>query len=546
MSTNSQLIARQLVDAIDINKNTGAFTAYVAETMRFVSITKYGVKPGDDISAAINQALRENDRIYIPPGTYYIDPAHVRRTFVRFGDVTTFGAGIDIYRMSNKHIWFDGVIQSKPSNVDWIQVLNIQESKNIFLYGPKIIGDRYTHLSTIGEWAHGIGIYSCDEVYVYRPEVSKTWGDGIYTGIFYHDESGIQQGRVRIEDARIDDISRNGISLTSGKNTEIINPIITNVNRIAPMAGIDVEAEGIGTIRPVLENVTIVNPRIEKCSGTGIALVVIELAGRSQNTNIRISDYLGISNETGMRAYGTSGVLSGSIVISNPTVIEMKNFGIGVHIWHKNMPMLTFENPMIKNCNTTDAINTDGAGFFLSDMFTNDDLENIYIKNANIQDTRTPKKMTTPVWAYTKLSGIGEILIENPIRFDGLNTIQQNSGNGVKKIKMIDGFNVDAANLALQTVTISLRVSTSFNDGKAYKIGKVVYVNLILTLNASYAAGTVLLNLNKSPLASTRVDYNVDGGNGGRADVELNGDLKAQSALTSGQTITANFSYVSP
>ena len=305
----------------------------------FVSIAKYGVVPGDDISAAINQALQENDRIYVPEGTYYIDPAYVKRTFDRFGVPTVFGAGIDIYQMSNKYIWFDGVIQSIPSAEGWIQIINIQESTNIHLYYPKVIGDKYTHLVTTGEWAHGMGIYSSDEVYIHSPNIQKTWGDGIYTGVFYHDTSGIQQGRVRIEDAIIDDVSRNGISLTSGRNTEIINPFITNTNRIAPNSGIDIEAEGIGTALPVLENVYIENPRVENCTqGFGLVVMLNNLVNRSLKTNIVIKDYLSINNRFDIDVWGAVGTLEGKVTFENNNLLNASYLSTRINKWHIGMP----------------------------------------------------------------------------------------------------------------------------------------------------------------------------------------------------------------
>ena len=161
--------------------------------------------------------------------------------------------GIDI--PSNRLVVFNtnSKLILKSSQLQSYQILRIWNATNIKIYFPYIQGDRDRHIGTGGEWGMGLGISSSNNIEVYYPQIYNCWGDGLYLG--ERGDSGTNNS-ILVYYGFFDNNRRNGISIISGSNIKIINPIIGNTNGTNPQCGIDIEPN---TNKEVLNNIRIEN-----------------------------------------------------------------------------------------------------------------------------------------------------------------------------------------------------------------------------------------------------------------------------------------------
>lgn len=115
-----------------------------------------------------------------------------------------------------------------------------------------LIGDKKKHTGTEGEWGHGINILKSKNVTIEGLNVKSCWGDCIYVGN--------ESSNIIIDNCNLNDVRRQGISVTSADGVVINGCTITNVFGTAPQHGIDIEpnkGESVNNVR--IENVTISN-----------------------------------------------------------------------------------------------------------------------------------------------------------------------------------------------------------------------------------------------------------------------------------------------
>lgn len=141
----------------------------------------------------------------------------------------------------------NGALEKIPTNWNSYDILRVQDAQDVHIYNPVIIGDRDNHITSPnennydgfdGEWGMGISIYDSQRIYVYNPNISKCWGDGIYIS----EAGGSINDEIHIKgDIIIDKCRRQGISVVKGRNVYIDDSVISNIDGTAPMRAIDVE-----------------------------------------------------------------------------------------------------------------------------------------------------------------------------------------------------------------------------------------------------------------------------------------------------------------
>ena len=136
-----------------------------------------------------------------------------------------------------------GKLEQLPTASDSYFVLMAYNIENYVVMYPELIGDRYTHLGTIGEFGYGLCIFQSKNAYIHQPVISKMWGDGIYIGLCWYTTQPVQPTNITVFQPLIDSVRRNGISFTSGDNVKIIQPTVSNTSGTAPESGIDIEPE---------------------------------------------------------------------------------------------------------------------------------------------------------------------------------------------------------------------------------------------------------------------------------------------------------------
>lgn len=194
----------------------------------------------------------------------------------------------------------------KPSDKGSYRIIYIKNKSDIVLYNPVIEGDRYGHVGEEGEWGMGISIYSSDNIQIYNADISNCWGDGIYIG-----QSSIMPppSNITIVDAYCHNNRRNGITVTSGIDIKLINPITIKSNGVLPMAGIDIEPNNH---EAVLKNILIKNPFTANNPGKGIQIGLGRLIERGiKPVTIEISNHNDIGSKNAL------------VVSCNPAGVDM-------------------------------------------------------------------------------------------------------------------------------------------------------------------------------------------------------------------------------
>lgn len=203
----------------------------------------------------------------------------------------------------------------EPNDLKRYAILHIEKVENVTVYHPNLIGDKFIHTGTTGEWGMGIFISGSKNISIYQPHIKNTWGDGIYIGR----TKNISCENVQVYDANIDNARRNGISIISGNNILIDNAIVSNTHGTNPMAGIDVEPNNNNDY---LKNITLKNIYTFNNKNRGIILSLKGLVGKEKrsvgisiknHTDIKSKYALSISsgnNKTTLDGYPVSGVIS--------------------------------------------------------------------------------------------------------------------------------------------------------------------------------------------------------------------------------------------
>ena len=174
-----------------------------------------------DYTKLIQRAVDENQKILLPNIPLLVNDS-----------------GIVLKNNSELYFQSNSKLILKPSKLERYGILTIQNSENITIYNPAILGDRSSHLGKGGEWGMGIFILGGRNIKVINPTISNCWGDGIYLG---SDDGGKNNINISILGGILDNNRRNGISVISGKNVVIKNVVLSNTNGTLPMAGIDLE-----------------------------------------------------------------------------------------------------------------------------------------------------------------------------------------------------------------------------------------------------------------------------------------------------------------
>lgn len=156
---------------------------------------------------------------------------------------------------SNTKVVLNGELLLTPNDFANYSILYVT-GNNISISGNGIIvGDKYTHKGTNGEWGMGVYISGCNNISIKGLTIKNCWGDCIYINRNSSD--------VLIEDCFLDDGRRQGVSVISARNVFIRNCKISNVGGTPPEYAIDVEPNEGDTVR----HVTIEKVDVNNCRG---------------------------------------------------------------------------------------------------------------------------------------------------------------------------------------------------------------------------------------------------------------------------------------
>ncbi|NIF04294.1 hypothetical protein F3J23_02475 [Chryseobacterium sp. Tr-659] len=221
---------------------------------------------------------------------------------------------------SNTNVFFQKnskIIYTGEVNGRHYDIVKIEDVENVNLYNPYVVGNRDAQMKHTGEWNAGLSIQNSRNIKIYNATIKNTWGDGIFVG----SETGSFSEDVIIDGGWIDNVRRNGITITSGRNVKVENILISNTHGTLPEIGLHIEPS---LYEEILENINIqkVYTYNNGVAGLGINLHAFSNKLKApKNVSILVdgfkSDLSNYSMGFSMGDLNNSGTYNGKILIKN-------------------------------------------------------------------------------------------------------------------------------------------------------------------------------------------------------------------------------------
>jgi len=177
-----------------------------------------------------------------------------------------------------------------------------KENITIIGYGAQFIMNKQEYITLAdSEYRHGIRLGSATNITIEGLSIFDTGGDGILLSKSFQPNSIKNYcENILIKNCRFSNNYRQGMSITSVKNAQIINCEFSETKGTLPEAGIDIEPDE-PTER--IENVLIKGCRIFNNYGSAIQLALFQMEDSSPDVSITIEDTYMSNNHHPSNAY---------------------------------------------------------------------------------------------------------------------------------------------------------------------------------------------------------------------------------------------------
>jgi len=200
----------------------------------FLNVRDFGAAgngAGDDTAAfqaAINALPSEGGTVHVPAGTYMIDA--VRSVRLRSRTHLQLAHDAKLVAIPNAELKANVVLADRVSDVE--------------ISGGQIIGERYGHLRTDGEWGHAIFIRGSKRVTIRDIRVADCYGDGISIGaVSVYNGEPIYSENVVITNVVSTNNRRQALTIGRAKYVEVRDSEFSGSNGVKPETGIDIEPD---------------------------------------------------------------------------------------------------------------------------------------------------------------------------------------------------------------------------------------------------------------------------------------------------------------
>lgn len=208
-------------------------------------------------------------RPFIIDGTYWISSSAQK------GSGTQYLCGLKIRSYSTLKFNVGSKLKILSTNsARTMGVICSDDITDFVIEYPHIVGDRLIHdFSAVGshESTFALAIFECSNGHIINPLVEESVGDGIYIGKTWGSPTSTVPTNIIIDNPRVNNVGRNGISLCAWKDVYINNPIVDRVGvhptitNYEPKCGIDVEPEAADN-NVTCENGVISNAVFKNCA----------------------------------------------------------------------------------------------------------------------------------------------------------------------------------------------------------------------------------------------------------------------------------------
>lgn len=178
--------------------------------------------------------------------------------------------------VDNTDMVINGTIRLTPNNYQKYEMIRVKGC-NVRLSGKgSIIGDKFSHTGYDGEWGMGVKLYSAQNTSIRGLTIKECWGDCIYI-------SGNSRN-VLVENCKLKDSRRQGISITKADSVIIRNCQISNISGTFPQYAIDIEPNKGKTC----DNILIDRVDVSGCEGGFRATVGKKGIGNARIGKVKI------------------------------------------------------------------------------------------------------------------------------------------------------------------------------------------------------------------------------------------------------------------
>ncbi|MCF2516443.1 right-handed parallel beta-helix repeat-containing protein [Dyadobacter sp. CY351] len=331
----------------------------------------------------------------------------------------------EMFMRSNKNIVFaDGTI------VEGLGTLGLEERmvlmngiQNVTIKGNNVVFKDQKANYTSGQQRHIFTMLGVTNVTIEGIAANNSGGDGYYIG------SSVWQKfsqNVKLINISADNNRRQGLSIVSGKNIEIISPVLTNTNGVAPSAGIDIEPDNADEF---LEGIRITNPITKNNVGGGIVILIDDFKGTNRVVDITVTNHHDDGSFYGTYISKATGAIAGSIVFQNPLWKNNKSNGLCVSNYSVNACTIQVNDATVIDCNVNGMAHAVFGSAFLvyreANAIGDANIGNVHIVRPKVEDTRSTKKIFS-AFAFDDVSKKGSIKncsLIDPVVINGLNPV---------------------------------------------------------------------------------------------------------------------------
>ena len=245
-----------------------------------------------DYTAYFQRALLQNREVVFPSGKFFIGKQGL-----------TVPSNTKVYFEENCVLYFE------KNDFIRYEILRIHDVQNVEIYYANIVGDRYSHTGTKGEWGYGISIQDSKNIMLYKPVVKDCWGDGIFIG----SDGKILSENVIVDGGLVDNNRRNGVSVTSMINLQLSNIVAANSNGTFPKAGIDFEPSNNWEF---MEKIKVNNIFTFNNEEDGLLIVLVRLkADKIKTVSMDINKHVDTYSKYGMAVFLEDKKLMGKLPV---------------------------------------------------------------------------------------------------------------------------------------------------------------------------------------------------------------------------------------
>lgn len=419
---------------------------------KVVNVAYYGVglKADEDCTTVLNS-------IFIKYSGFTIEFVNKNTILI---DATKLGiVGLDI--QNNITIIGNGAtLKAIPNSSPNSAVMSIWKRENVTINNLNVIGERFDHIGTDGQWGMGFDVRGSHNVKINDCSGNECWGDGLYLGVV----DNLYCKNVKVSNFKGYTNRRQGISIVSVDGLDINSAILENTYGQAPSAGIDIEPNDQNA---VLRGITI-NNVVTRGNTIGINTTFSLMQGSINEVDIKINNHYSEGDAVSYSAYSWNAAgLTGSVEYNTPTSIKAKTRAIEIRNYSINAPAIKINSPSIFNCNANGNTSAKYGAAIAIYRESGDpvyaDMGNITIDSPTIIDDREITLITTPIFIRDEadITRSVAVTVRNPRKIQGY------TANSPVAID-IRGLFEDIFNTAVLDIVNSTRTHNKFNFFKRY------------------------------------------------------------------------------